>query len=327
MSLIGKALEQLRRPEDELYALGRFRDNRDEDAAPLGHASDAPGAEVLAKKSKENTLGDSSEANLRLLQTEGRLVVIDRSRLRAEGFLAPEKYKRQMADEYRRIKRPLLANAFGVGVPRTERGNLILISSAVSGEGKTHTCLNLALSMSAEPDRTLLLVDGDLPNPHVSRLLGIDGQPGLLDALADTTQSVEDLVIQTDIPRLSVLPAGTWTDQAPELLASNRMAEICRELAEGYKDRITLFDSPPLLRATEGQAIATHVGQIVLVIAANRTVRDDVRAALGLLEVHKPINAVLNKKGRAIFGRQYQGGYGYGAYAQPGQQKSDASDT
>ena len=255
----------------------------------------------------------------------GKRVSLDRKRLKEEGFLAPEEYERRIADEYRRIKRPLIANAFGLGVTPVEQGNLILVSSAISGEGKTHTCINLALSLATERDRTVLLVDGDVPKPHISRLFGVAEEPGLLDALSDEPPPLEDLLVRTDIPRLSVLPAGRWRDHATELLASTRMGALCSEMARRYPDRIVLFDSPPLLAAPEAQAIAEAVGQVVLVIAENTTARDDVAAALGLLDEQKPVNAILNKSRRASRGGYYYGGYGYGAHgdaAEPGSGES-----
>lgn len=323
MGLIEKALKQLKRPEREIAPLGQFRDR-----GPPGSASerrvpgpvDGPAAEGAAHSVSS---GFVSGAEPGVPRSGGRLVVIDRDRLRAEGFLAPEKYQLRMADEYRRIKRPLIANAFGVDVPLFERGNLVLISSAVSGEGKTHTCLNLALSLSAERDRTVLLIDGDVAKPHISRLLGVADQPGLLDILGDHPPNLEDLLIRTDVPRLSLLPAGKWTGNAPELLASSRMAKLCHEFSERYPDRIVLFDSPPLLAATEGQAIAAHVGQVVLVIAESATGREEVRAALHLLDQQKPINGILNKSRRAKLGGYYHGGYGYGAHADADQRAAD----
>ena len=247
-----------------------------------------------------------------------KIVSINRARLREEGFLAPDEYERRMADEYRRIKRPLIAHAFGMGATQTEKGNLILVSSAVSGEGKTHTCINLALSLATERDRTVLLIDGDVPKPHISRLFGIDREPGLLDVLGDNPPLLEDVLVRTDIPRLSVLPAGHWHAQATELLASDRMRALCDELATRYPDRIILFDSPPLLAATEAQAIAANVGQVVLVIAENITAREDVRAALSLVDENKAVNAILNKSRVAARSAYYGGyGYGYGANAAP----------
>lgn len=246
--------------------------------------------------------------------TGTRQIRIDRARLREEGYLAPDEYERRTADEYRRIKRPLIANAFGLGAVQVERGNLILVSSAVAGEGKTHTCINLALSLATERDRTVLLIDGDVPKPHISQIFGVADEPGLLDVLGDRPPSLESVLVRTDIPRLSVLPAGRWSDQATELLSSERMRALCDELATRYADRIILFDSPPLLAAPEAQAIGAVVGQVVLVVAENLTAREDVRAALSLLDQSKAVNAILNKSRSGAKGGYYGGyGYGYGA--------------
>jgi protein-tyrosine kinase len=317
VSFVEKAINRMKRQERGILPLGQLRERDDRTGAGDVRSAGVPATPVLdiaAPAVSAASAGHTSGAAPSAPRTGGLMVEIDRDRLRGEGFLAPERYERQMADEYRRIKRPLLANAFGVGVTQVERGNLILISSAISGEGKTHTCLNLALSMAAERDNTVLLVDGDVPKPHISRLFGIADQPGLLDILGDRELKPEDLLLRTDIARLSILPAGKWTEQAPELLASQRMADLCRELANRYPDRIIIFDSPPLLAATEAPAIAAHVGQVVLVIAENLTARGDVRAALALLDEQKPINAILNKSRRATRGGYYYGGYGYGAH-------------
>jgi protein-tyrosine kinase len=309
MSFVEKALNRLKTQEREMAPLGEFRGGLEADPLDPGERG-SPGGVIFPEPARTGAKAHPA----------GKLVVLDRERLRDEGFLAPEKYLRQMADEYRRIKRPLIANAFGIGVTQVELGNLILVSSANTGEGKTHTCINLALSLAAERDRTVLLVDGDVPKPHISRLFGITDQPGLLDALGERPPSLDTLLIRTDIPRLSVLPAGTWSDHATELLASTRMRELCRELAARYPDRIILFDSPPLLATTEGQAIAAAVGQTVLVVAENLTAREDVEAALSMLDDQKPVNAILNKSRRTAAGGYYYGGYGYGAH-------SDATDS
>jgi len=296
-------------------ALNRLK-KQQQDMAPLGEIRDEPTGSMQEYRKPDE--GEQAAAPVAVIGESGpgRIVAVDRQRLRDEGFLAPDKYKRQMADEYRIIKRPLIANAFGIGVPRIENGNLILVSSAVSGEGKTHTCINLALSLAAERDRTVLLVDGDVAKPHISRLFGVSDQPGLLDALDDSHLPLEDLLIRTDIPRLVLLPAGRWSEYATELLASGRMRQLCEELGERYKDRIILFDSPPLLATTEAQVIAQAVGQTALVIAENQTPREEVRAALALLDSQKPINAILNKSQRPMVGGYYYGGYGYGQHAQ-----------
>jgi exopolysaccharide/PEP-CTERM locus tyrosine autokinase len=285
MSFIEKALQRLKQEDKPIIPLGRL------------DAPEAPPHENIVVKSAR--------------PSQGKLVSIDRQRLREEGFLAPDEYQRRMADEYRRIKRPLIAHGFGIGATRIEKGNLMLVSSAVAGEGKTHTCINLALSLATERDRTVLLVDGDVPKPHISRLFGLDKEPGLLDVLGDDPPPLEEVLVRTDIPRLTALPAGRWNMQATELLASERMRDLCNELAARYPDRIILFDSPPLLAATEAQAIAANVGQVVLVIAENSTAREDVRNALSLIDENVAVNAILNKS-RVAARSAYYGGYGYG---------------
>lgn len=311
MSFVEKALKQLNRKDQESAAIGALQPLRPGPVESTGGALSDPAV--------------SPESHGLSGTTRGRIVSVDRDRLREAGFLAPEKHQRRMADEYRRIKRPLIANAFGISVPKVPDGNLVLVSSALSGEGKTHSCINLALSIATERDITVLLVDGDTPNPQISRMFGVADQPGLLDALVDGQLGLEQLIVRTDIPHLSVLPAGRWNDHATELLASERMRALSQELANRYSGRIILIDSPPLLAATEAQAIAAVAGQAVLVIAENLTSRHEVEAALGLLDEKKPINAILNKCRQPTLGAYHYGGYGYGAHAEADKRPLDAA--
>ena len=305
MSFVEKALNRLKqqeKPNRLREPLGKLKF----EAAPesAGEPAGGPGTERPA--------GAQAVAARR---NGGRpRVTLDRTRLHEEGFLSSEDQEQVKAEEYRRIKRPLLANAFGLGAAKVEDGNLVLVTSAVAGEGKTHTCINLALSLAMETDRTVLLVDGDIPKPHISRLFGVADQPGLMDALADEAIGLPDLLIDTDIESLRILPAGRWNSHATELLASQRMVKLCKELVSRYPDRIIIIDSPPLLAATEAQAIGAAVGQVVLVIAEGLTARESVRTALELLDEHKPVNAILNKSRHGL-GGSYYGGYhrfGYG---------------
>ncbi|NGP53723.1 XrtA-associated tyrosine autokinase [Thioalkalivibrio sp. XN8] len=315
MSFIEKALQRLKQQEETMVPLGRLDPADSPPTQPPSPEVSPSGSTVVATPA----VAEAAPTLPRPATTRrGKLVSIDRQRLREEGFLAPDEYQRRMADEYRRIKRPLIAHAFGIGATKIDKGNLILVSSAVSGEGKTHTCINLALSLATERDRTVLLVDGDVPKPHISRLFGIDQEPGLLDVLGDDPPPLEDVLVRTDIPRLTALPAGRWNAHATELLASERMRRLCEELASRYPDRVILFDSPPMLAATEAQAIAATVGQVVLVIAENSTARDDVRNALSLIDEQTPVNAILNKS-RVAAKSAYYGGYGYGYGDKPEQ--------
>jgi Mrp family chromosome partitioning ATPase len=134
---------------------------------------------------------------------------------------------------------------------------------------------------------------------------------GLIDVLLDEQSDVADFLVRTDLNDIMVLPAGRTHPQATELLASDRMSQIVRELASRYRDRIVLLDSPPLLRTSEAQALASQVGQIALVVEAGETSHQMLAHALEVLDPRKAINLILNKT-RGFGGSGYYGGdYGY----------------
>ncbi|MEL7310251.1 MAG: XrtA-associated tyrosine autokinase [Pseudomonadota bacterium] len=242
-----------------------------------------------------------------------KVVEVDRDKLREAGLLAPEMQQRLLADQYRLIKRPLLDNAVGKNVGVIEDGNLIMVSSALSGDGKTFTCINLALSMASETDVSVLLVDADVPKPHISRIFGVSKEPGLIDLLVDPKLRVEDLLLPTDVPGLTLLPAGQHNDQATELLASKRMADLTQRLARKYQNRAVLFDSPPLLITPESRVLASHMGQIAMVVCAGRTPQQAAADAVGCIDSSKAINLILNQSSVAgLSGTEYGYGYGYG---------------
>jgi len=229
------------------------------------------------------------------LAASEKLVRIDANALRLVGLAPPEHQQREIAAEYRHIKRPLVGAAIGRGAPKIERGQLIMMASAMPGEGKTFTSINLALSMAMEKDISVLLVDSDVAKPHISRAFGVDREPGLLDVLHDTAVNVESLILPTDIPNLSILPAGARSENATELLASHRMEETVNYLADSKPNRIVLIDSPPLLLTSESRALAHWVGQIVLVVRADVTPHRAVFDAIEQLGTGKSISLVLNQ--------------------------------
>lgn len=239
----------------------------------------------------------------------GQLLSVDRDRLRAAGLLAPESQERKLADEYRQIKRPLINNATGRGSEPVERGNVLMVASAITGEGKTFTCINLCLSIATEKDWSVLLIDADCAKPHVSRLFDLENAPGLLDALRDHDLNLDSLVCPTDVPGLSVLPAGGRDEHAAELLASARMEAVCQQLSKADPQRMIVFDSSPLLQTAEAPVLAAHVGQIVVVVQADKTSQQRVAAALSKLHPEASISLILNQAQGAS-----EDGYGYGSY-------------
>src|SRR6185312_9981117 len=226
-------------------------------------------------------------------------IVLDRPRLRALGLLPPEEQERRLASQYRKIKRPLIAGAIGRGTERLPKGYMIMLASAMSGEGKTFTAVNLALSIAREKDLRVLLVDADVAKPQLSRTFGLEGELGLLDVLRDPQLDVEAVIRQTDVATLSCLAAGKSSADATELLASRRMEEVAALLSKRDDHRIVLFDTPPLMQTTESPALVQVVGQILVVVRAEWTAQPVLLDALENLQEHPAVYLMLNQSMRS----------------------------
>jgi protein-tyrosine kinase len=222
-------------------------------------------------------------------------VEIDLARLAHQGYLAPEQVRSDLALEFRHIKRPLLANAAdrnGEG----SRNSLIMITSALPSEGKTFCAINLAMSMAMEVDTSALLVDADVIRPSVLDRLGLQSQArGLMDVLTDDKLDLADVMLRTNVPKLSILPAGTRNMMSTELLASAAMDRLLVELATRYSDRIIILDAPPLLLTTESRVLASRVGQVVVVVDSENTTTSKVAQAFAAVEDCPLVMSILNK--------------------------------
>ena len=228
-------------------------------------------------------------------------IEIEKHRLRDAGLAPATSAERRLTSEYRAIKRALL----GVMARRTasgvERGNSLMIASAVPREGKTFTSLNLAMSLAAERDWIIVLVDADGAKQHLSSVLGLRDERGLLDVLADPRSSLSDAMFRTSLPNLNLVPAGRVSDSATELFASSRMTQIVNEILRDEPRAIVLFDSSPILLTTESRALADSVGQVLLVVRADFTPRASVQEALAALGEGHQVSLILNEfQGTAI---------------------------
>lgn len=240
-----------------------------------------------------------------------KFVKLDMERLRRLGVITtntPE--TTQIAEEFRIIKRPLLLRAFGESGGYGQNNNhLIMVTSARPGEGKTFVALNLAMSMATEQNMNVLLIDVDVKNPSLPRLLGIETGKGLIDVLTEENLDLSDVMIRTDINNLSFVPAGTPHSQSTELFAGRTMAGLVQDISRRYSDRVVIFDAPPVLASSEPGVLAMHVGQLVFVVESEVTSRRAVEEALTHLKGCENINLVLNKSrpwlGRAQFGTYY----------------------
>lgn len=245
-----------------------------------------------------------------------RRIEIDLDALSQAGIVSPNAPRSQIADQFKVIKRPLIKNAMGKGASVIPNGNLIMVTSALPGEGKSFTAINLALSIAMELDNTVMLVDADVARPSVMNVLGLETGPGLMDLVVDESVELSSVLLKTNIDKLTILPSGTPHARATELLASDAMIRLLDDMAKRYPDRIIVFDSPPLLLTTEARVLASHMGQIVVVVRAGQTLQSDVKLALSTIEACPIKLMLLNQvtslfKGRAGYGYGYGYGHGY----------------
>ena len=239
----------------------------------------------------------------------GKTVNLDLEGLERSGQIVSTHSRTALSEEFRKVKRPLLRNARGASAA-AERLSMIMVTSALPGEGKTFCAANLAMSMAAEIDTSVILVDADVVRPGVLRHLGLQDEKGLLDILTDSDLDLSSVLLTTNVPKLSILPAGAPSSRSTELLASEAMHKLLSGLADSHPDHVFVFDGPPLLVTTEASVLASRVGQVVLVVEASKTLRRDVAQALAALE-HCPLVMLMLNKQRAPLGGQP---YGYGYY-------------
>jgi len=236
---------------------------------------------------------------------------LDLGRLQASGFITPALQHSTLLHEFRLIKRPLIQHALGRWSTQGSNRNLIMVTSALPNEGKTFVAVNLAMSLAMEVDCRVLLVDPDVLAPSVPGVLGIEPAKGLMDVLTGDAIPLRETLLGTNVERLSLLLAGTPHSNAAEFLASEAMTRLLSELSSRYPDRIVVFDSPPLLATTESRVLATHMGQVIVAVEAQRTTQAALELALSAVESCPIVYTLLNKTPQAKAG-SYHGAYAYG---------------
>ncbi|WP_332740858.1 XrtA-associated tyrosine autokinase [Hydrogenophaga sp.] len=310
-SLIEKAAQRL----EQLRQAGV--DIAPPDVVEVNAPSAAAAATVAAPTAPaQKTVGE--------VERTSKAVRLDVDSLAINGYVTPNAPRAAIADQFRVIKRPLLANATGKGAAPVANGNLIMVTSAMPGEGKSFTAVNLAMSIAMELDYRVLLVDADVSRPSLRKTLNLPAGPGLLDLLIDNKLKMADVLLRTNVDKLSLLLSGTPHPRATELLASDAMTALIEELGQRYPDRIIIFDSPPLLLTTEARVLASHMGQILLVVHAEKTLRSQVLHALTTIDAC-PVKLLMLNQARG--GDQDAYGYGYGYGFGYGQSASQAAES
>lgn len=310
MSLVEKALQKLQA-------------TRQAATVPSGLYEPAPFVVGTVERRDNKPAAPGAAVSVETPLRPAKIVRVNRDALAAAGLIPPQKEAPEIADQFRAIKRPLIRKITELAdVQPSPR--LLMLSSALPGDGKTFTSINLALSMAMERNFTVLLADADMAKPHVTRIFGADQEPGLLDILQDPTRPVESVILGTDIPSLSLLPAGKQTSTATELLASERMKEVAARLVSLYPRGVILFDTSPVLLTNEPRVLAPLMGQIVVVVKAGVTPQQAVIDATSLLAAEGRISLILNEATLSgPMGYYYGHRYGYGSGSIPPKPSAD----
>lgn len=308
MSLIEKAAAKLKKSESLIERAAKTKKTM----PVVGSDIPAPKIEKNFSPVQENV--KPAELNLNNVKRHSTRVEINFDVLRQKNIYTGDDMDNSVtAEEFRIVKRSLLLNAFAKGESAILNGNIVMVTSTQPDEGKTFCAVSLALSMAAERDLTVLLVDADVAKPDVLHTLGIKGDKGLIDVIENKDMDLSECLLRTNIPNLTILPAGKKHKLTTELLASGRMGDIIGEIARRYHDRIIIIDSPPVLASSAASVLALHVGQILYVVEAEKTREGEMNDSLKMIEKCKNINFLLNKTrfspGKKKFGSYY--GYGY----------------
>jgi non-specific protein-tyrosine kinase len=193
------------------------------------------------------------------------------------------------ADAYRVLRTRILQRIKELG------GNTVMVTSALPGEGKTLTAINLAMTFAREFRQTVLLVDCDLKRQKIHDYLGYDGERGLIDYLLYDTP-IPELMVWPGIEKLTVISGGRTIGDSSELIGSQRMKDMVEDMRTRYPDRIVFFDVPPVLAGADALAFAPLVDHILFAVQAGRTPLPEIRSALGLLPAEKVAGLVLNRQ-------------------------------
>jgi len=272
-------------------------------AAPVGALAKRPAASAPAVTSRPPVPKLQAVEEPRVAST----IRLDPARLRAAGISAPtDGDVRRLTDELRRVKWALQANE---ATSKTGAQNVAMITSALPGEGKSFLSFNLALSIATESERHVWLFDADCIRQTLSRALGVEKLPGMLDVIADPTRRFEDVLVATDVPGLFVVPSGAERPDSPELLSSARAAQLFSEVGPQHPHVSILLDTAPVLATSVPQALAPLVGQIVMAVKADSTAPATVTEALTQLHRTDGVAMVLNQFQRFMRHDYYYDGY------------------
>ena len=238
-------------------------------------------------------------------------IIIDTHRLEYLGFVSIDESEQRnnINAEFRAIKHELISNAFSIDEDKFQIKNLVMLTSSLPNTGKTFCAINLALMLSLEKNKSVLLVDADVLKPSLYKVMNFKNRLGLTDYLNDNVTNAEDVIYETSIPNLKILPAGKIHSLTYELLASDKMQALKDFFVKNYKDSIIIFDGPPVFGVIETVSLSKLVGQVAIVVEHNKTKLSDLKDVMTKLHRNSLTSVIINKSVSKKIGK-----YGYGYY-------------
>ena len=251
---------------------------------------------ALEKSNKENNVSASKEETYRFkvydrkkrekgasgaIKTVFRGKGIDKNIV---SFLEPQSFE---AEQFKHLRTNILFPVFG----KTPR--LIMVTSALPDEGKSFVSANLAVSIAQNVNEHVLLIDCDMRSPAIHKRFGFDDIPGLSEYLTKDAP-LSSLLQKTEINKLNILPGGTPPENPAELISSQRMSKLLKEIKSRYHDRYVIIDSPPPNLISETNVIARQVDGILLVVKSGHTRIEMVKDLVESVGKEKVLGVVIN---------------------------------
>jgi protein-tyrosine kinase len=252
-------------------------------------------------QSKQALAQNRSVAELRATSKQAPVGI---AALEQAGLMVARTNRTRTTEEYRivigRVLRALHENQESqVALGPDASPNVVMVTSARPGEGKSFTSLNLGGSIAQNAGESVLIVDVDAKNNSLSDMLGLSGRKGFLDLVADPGLLPDDLIVPSELPNLSFLPLGTRSivREPGEGVGfeERRLTPSIKLLAQRFPGSLVLIDAPPCLSTSDPHTLSPAVGQVVLIVEAERTQRNEVEAAIEMVRVCPNITMLLNK--------------------------------
>lgn len=280
--------ETIHKAKEDALSLETKASLKAETAAPVEHETKVPDPKETEKPAAEDII--NKHECISPVYSECRAIELDLNKLAQNKCVCmfpdiPE------AEHYKILRTNIQHRM------RENNWNTIMVTSVRPGEGKTLTCINLAISMARDFHQTVFLVDFDLRRQKIHKYLNFSSEKGIVDYLVNGNP-LKDLIVWPNIEKLTLISGGKTISDSTELLGSPKMKALVQEIKTRYEDRYVIFDIPPILAGADAITFAPMVDCILMVVEEGRTSIQEVKRSLEMIPIEKFLGFVLNKRKR-----------------------------